>query len=198
MKKEFKVMQKETMYQGFFSLNLYQVQHTLFAGGWSDSLTRELFQRGNCVAVLLYDPDADKVVIIEQFRMGPVTQPDVRERAWLLEIVAGAIEAGETAEEVAYRESEEEAGCMVKEMQLINEFYTSPGGTSERISLFYGRINAEEVGGIHGLDAENEDILVSTVSSVEAYAMIEDGRIESAIPIIAIQWLALNKHKLRD
>ncbi|TXL00116.1 ADP-ribose diphosphatase [Methylococcaceae bacterium HT1] len=196
MKKEFKVIQQESMYQGFFSLNRYQVQHTLFAGGWSEVLTRELFQRGNCVAVLLYDPDVDKLVIIEQFRLGPMTQPEVTERAWLLEIVAGAIEEGETAEEVAYRESEEEAGCIVKEMHLINEFYTSPGGVSERISLFYGRIKADEVGGIHGLDEEHEDILVSTVSFDEAYAMIEDGRIESAIPIIAIQWLALNKHKL--
>ncbi|MCF7971349.1 MAG: NUDIX domain-containing protein [Methylococcaceae bacterium] len=196
MKKEFKVIAQEAMYQGFFSLNRYQVQHSLFAGGWSDILTRELFQRGNCVAVLLYDPDADKVVIIEQFRMGPMGQAEVRERAWLLEIVAGAIEVGETAEEVAYRESAEEAGCVVQEMRLINEFYTSPGGTSEKISLFYGRIDASEVGGIHGLDHEHEDILVYTVSFAEAYAMIEDGRIESAIPIIAIQWLALNKHKL--
>lgn len=198
MKKQFKVLKQETMYQGFFSLNRYQVQHSLFAGGNSEILTRELFQRGSCVAVLLYDPDADKVVIIEQFRMGPVGQPDRHEEAWLLEIVAGAIEQGETAEQVAYREAEEEAGCVVKEMRLINEFYTSPGGTSERISLFYGRVNAENVGGIHGLDHEHEDILVSTVSFAEAYAMIEDGRIESAIPIIAIQWLALNKHKLRD
>ncbi len=196
MKKEFKVIAQETMYQGFFSLNCYQVQHSLFAGGWSEVLTRELFQRGNCVAVLLYDPGADKVVIIEQFRMGPMGQADVREKAWLLEIVAGAIEEGETAEAVAYRESEEEAGCAVQEMRLINEFYTSPGGTSEKISLFYGRIDATAVGGIHGLDHEHEDILVSTVSFAEAYAMIEDGRIESAIPIIAIQWLALNKHKL--
>ncbi|WP_428355410.1 NUDIX domain-containing protein [Methyloprofundus sp.] len=198
MKKEFKVLQQETMYQGFFSLNRYQVQHTLFAGGQSEILSRELFQRGSCVAVLLYDPDADKLVIIEQFRMGPVGQPDKHDQAWLLEIVAGAIEEGETAEEVAYRESQEEAGCVVKEMHLINEFYTSPGGTSERIALFYGRIDATEVGGIHGLDHENEDILVSTVSFDEAYKMIEDGRIESAIPIIAIQWLALNKHKLHD
>jgi len=196
MKKECKVLDKQVMYDGFFSLNTYTVQHRLFAGGWSEVLTRELFQRGNCVAVLLYDPDADKVVIIEQFRMGPLGQPDSRVRAWLLEIVAGAIEPGETAEEVAFRESEEEAGCTVKKMHLINEFYTSPGGTSERISLFYGRIDANDIGGIHGLQDEHEDILVSTVSFDEAYQMIEEGRIESAIPIIAIQWLALNKHKL--
>ncbi len=196
MKKECKVLEQQVMYDGFFRLKTYTVQHRLFAGGWSAVLTRELFQRGNCVAVLLYDPDTDKIVIIEQFRMGPIGQPEGQKRAWLLEIVAGAIEIGETAREVAFRESEEEAGCTVKEMHLINEFYTSPGGTSERISLFYGRIDANNIGGIHGLQNEHEDILVSTVCFDEAYQMVQDGRIESAIPIIAIQWLALNKHQL--
>jgi len=193
MKKEFKIIDKEVMHAGFFRLNKYQVQHTLFAGGWSEVLTRELFERGNCVAVLLYDPDKDKVVIIEQFRLGPIDEPD---NAWMLEIVAGIIDAGETAEQVAYRESEEEAGCVVKKMHFINEFYTSPGGASEKISLFYGEVNADAIGGLHGLAHEHEDILVKTVDFEVAYQMIQDGRIESAIPIIAIQWLALNKHKL--
>jgi len=193
MKKEFKIIDKEVMHAGFFRLNKYQVQHTLFSGGWSEVLTRELFERGNCVAVLLYDPKKDKVVIIEQFRLGPIDEP---ENAWMLEIVAGIIDAGETAEQVAYREAEEEAGCVVKKMHFINEFYTSPGGASEKISLFYGEVNADTIGGLHGLAHEHEDILVKTVDFDMAYQMIQDGRIESAIPIIAIQWLALNKHKL--
>jgi len=193
MKKEFKIMAKEVMHDGFFSLNKYQIQHTLFAGGWSETLTRELFERGNCVAVLLYDPGADKVVIIEQFRLGPIDEP---ENAWMLEIVAGIIDEGETAEQVAFRESEEEAGCVVQKMHFINEFYTSPGGASEKISLFYGKINSDDIGGLHGLAHEHEDILVKTVSFNEAYQMVKEGKIESAIPIIAIQWLALNKHNL--
>jgi len=193
MKKEFKIIDKEVMHAGFFRLNKYQIQHTLFAGGWSEVLTRELFERGNCVAVLLYDPNKDKVVIIEQFRLGPIDEP---ENAWMLEIVAGIIDAGETAEQVAYREAEEEAGCVVKKMHFINEFYTSPGGASEKISLFYGEVNADAIGGLHGLAHEHEDILVKTVDFDMAYQMIQDGRIESAIPIIAIQWLALNKHNL--
>ena len=193
MKKEFKIINKEAMHAGFFRLTKYQIQHTLFAGGWSEVLTRELFERGNCIAVLLYDPIKDKVVIIEQFRLGPIDEP---ENAWMLEIVAGIIDAGETAEQVAYREAEEEAGCVVKKMHYINEFYTSPGGASEKISLFYGEVNADGIGGLHGLAHEHEDILVKTVDFEEAYQMIQDGRIESAIPIIAIQWLALNKHNL--
>ena len=195
MSKEFKIINKEILYSGFFRMEKYCLQHTLYAGGWSAAINRELFVRGSCVAVLLYDPERDKVVLIEQFRAGAILQPD---RAWLVEIVAGAIEEGETAIEVAYRESIEEAGCEIQELIVINEFYTTPGGASERITLFCGKIDSTKVGGIHGLDHEDEDIWVRSVDFDEAYRMIESNEIESAIPIIAIQWLALNKEKIRQ
>lgn len=195
MSKEFKIINKEILYSGFFRMEKYCLQHTLYAGGWSAAINRELFVRGSCVAVLLYDPERDKVVLIEQFRAGAILQPD---RAWLVEIVAGAIEEGETAIEVAYRESIEEAGCEIQELIVINEFYTTPGGASERITLFCGKIDSTKVGGIHGMDHEDEDIWVRSVDFDEAYRMVESNEIESAIPIIAIQWLALNKEKIRQ
>ena len=195
MKKQFEILDKEIVYPGFFRMEKYRLKHTLFAGGWSPEISRELFVRGSCVAVLLYDPHADKVVLIEQFRAGAILQPD---RAWLVEIVAGAIEAGETAEEVAYRESMEEAGCEILELMVINEFYTTPGCSAERITLFCGKIDSSQAGGIHGLDHEDEDILVRTVDFDEAYQMVENNVIESGIPIIAIQWLALNRQKLKQ
>ncbi len=194
MDKQFEILNKETVYQGFFRLEKYRLKHTLFGGGWSAEITRELFMRGSCVAVLLYDPDADKVVLIEQFRTGAILNPD---KTWLVEIVAGAIEEGETANEVAYREALEEAGCEIQQLMIINEFYTTPGGSSEWITLFCGKVDSTQVGGIHGLDHEDEDILVRAVDFDEAYRMLENGEIESAIPIIAIQWLALNKQRLR-
>ncbi len=193
MNKEFKIINKEILYSGFFRIEKYCLQHTLYGGGWSAEINRELFVRGSCVAVLLYDPERDKVVLIEQFRAGAILNPD---RAWLVEIVAGAIEENETAKEVAYRESIEEAGCDIQELIVINEFYTTPGGASERITLFCGKIDSSKVGGIHGLDHEDEDIWVRTVDFDEAYRMVENNEIESAIPIIAIQWLALNKEKI--
>jgi len=192
--KQFEILTKEIVYQGFFRVEKYRLKHTLFGGGWSAEITRELFMRGSCVAVLLYDPDADKVVLIEQFRAAATQNPD---RAWLMEIVAGAIEEGETAEEVAYRESREEAGCEIEQLMVINEFYTTPGAFSERITLFCGKVDSSQVGGIHGLDHEDEDILVRAVDFNEVYLMLENGVIESAIPIIAIQWLALNRQKLK-
>jgi ADP-ribose pyrophosphatase len=195
MKKQFEIIKKDVVYSGFYQMEKYSLKHTLFGGGWSGEIGRELFRRTNCVAVLLYDPDADKVVLIEQFRIGAAANTD---RAWLVEIVAGAIDEGETPEQVAHRESKEEAGCDILELTLINRFYTTPGGSSEKISLFYGRVDSTQVGGIHGLDHEDEDILVYTVSFSEAYRMLEEGEIESGIPIIAIQWLALNRQALRE
>ncbi|MDP1666848.1 MAG: NUDIX domain-containing protein [Methylobacter sp.] len=194
MDKQFEVLNKEIIYQGFFRVEKYRLKHTMFGGGWSSEITRELFMRGSCVAVLLYDPHADKVVLIEQFRTGAILNPD---KAWLVEIVAGAIEEGESAEEVAYRESLEEAGCEIQQLMVINEFYTTPGGSSEWITLFCGKVDSTQVGGIHGLDHEDEDILVRAVDFDEAYLMLENGDIESAIPIIAIQWLALNRQTLK-
>jgi len=194
MEKEFKIINRDVAYQGFFRLEKYQLQHTLFQGGWSEVITRELFMRGNCVAVLLYDPERDEVVLIEQFRAGAIFNP---ERAWLIEIVAGAIEEGETAAEVAVREAQEEAGCEIKQLTLINEFYTTPGGASERISLFLGLVDSSQVGGIHGLDHEHEDIRVSAVKFERVFQMLETQEIESGIPIIAIQWLYIHRDKVR-
>lgn len=195
MDKQFEILTKEIVYQGFFRVEKYRLKHAMFGGGWSAEISRELFMRGSCVAVLLYDPHADKVVLIEQFRTGAILNPD---KAWLVEIVAGAIEEGEIAEEVAYRESMEEAGCEIQQLMIINEFYTTPGGSSEWITLFCGKVDSTQVGGIHGLDHEDEDILVRAVDFDEAYLMLENGEIESAIPIIAIQWLALNRQKLKQ
>jgi ADP-ribose pyrophosphatase len=195
MTKEFTIINETTPYQGFFSIKEVELKHTLFNGGWSRPIKRELFHRGNCVAVLLYDPIRDEVVIIEQFRIGAV---QLGEQAWLLEIVAGAIEPGEAAEEVAYRESIEEAGCEILELIKINDFFTSPGGTSELLSLFYGKINSQNIGGIHGLDEEDEDISVTTMKFEDVYQLLLEGKILSAIPIIAIQWLYINRDKLRQ
>ncbi|MDD1608637.1 MAG: NUDIX domain-containing protein [Methylococcaceae bacterium] len=194
MNKQFVIHKKENVYSGFFRLEKYWLTHTLYAGGWSEEICRELFVRGRCVAVLLYDPHTDKVVLIEQFRVGAILDPD---KAWLIEIVAGAIEEGETAVDVAHREALEEAGCEIQELMVINEFYTTPGGMAERITLFCGKVDSTKIReGIHGLAEEQEDILVRTVDFAEAYRMVESNEIDSAIPILAIQWLALNKHKL--
>jgi ADP-ribose pyrophosphatase len=191
--KKYELIDKETVYNGFFRLEEYTFRHTLYRGGWSKPVKRELFRRGNCVAVLLYDPDRDEVVMIEQFRVGAVLHSAT---PWLLEIVAGAIEEGESAEQVAYRETLEEAGCEILELREIMQFYTTPGGASERITLYYGRVDSRAVGGVYGLAEEDEDIHVSTLKAAEVFELLANGKIESGIPIIAIQWLYMHHAEL--
>jgi ADP-ribose pyrophosphatase len=107
------VLSRETAYRGFFSLEKLTLRHGLFGGGMSPPITRELIEKGDVSAVLLYDPALDRVVLIEQFRVGALRDPD---GPWMMEVVAGLIEAGESAEDVARREAMEEAGCAVLEL----------------------------------------------------------------------------------
>jgi ADP-ribose pyrophosphatase len=194
--KQFEIINEKNNYDGFFKLSTLTLRHSLYQGGWSETISRELFHRGNCVAVLLYDPQRDEIVIIEQFRVGALQLED--ERCWLLEIVAGTIEEGETAAEVAYRESIEEAGCEIQELIKVMDFFTSPGGTSELLTLYCGKVDTSNIGGFHGLADEHEDIKVSTVSFTEACKLLEQNKIISAIPIIAVQWLIMNRESLKQ
>ena len=195
MSKGVEILQQQSVYSGFFRLERYTIKHTLFAGGWSRPISRELFRRNDCVAVLLYDPQRDAVVMLEQFRIGAILH---EHEPWLLEIVAGAIEEGETAREVACRESLEEAGCEVLELEEIMQFYTTPGGSSERITLYYAQVDSSQLGGVHGLVAEDEDILVSVIPAEQVFQLLTERKIVSAIPILALQWLYIHRSRLRQ
>jgi len=194
MSKVFEVIEESPIYRGFFSLSQFRLRHTLYGGGWSRPLVRELFHRGRCVAVIPYDPATDRVVLIEQFRIGALSDKAV---PWLVEIVAGAIEPGESPEAVARRESMEEAGCLLGELIQIGEFYTTPGGCSEKVSVFCGLVEGDVKDGVYGLVEEDEDIRVLVISLDEVLAWLDRGIIDSAIPALALQWLSLNRESLR-
>jgi len=193
-KLEFKFLNQALSYSGFFKLSRYQLQHRRYDGTWSQPLARELFERGHAAAILPYDPIADKIILIEQFRIGAIHSGN---SAWLTEIVAGIIEPGETPEQVVHREALEEAGCQIIDMEKIYTCFVSPGGTSETITLYCGCVDATDIGGIHGCSEEGEDIRVFTCPFSEALTMVENGQINSASPIMAIQWLSLNRERLR-
>ncbi len=189
----YELIDSQDCYQGFFHLRRYRLRHSQFAGGWSPVLTRELLHRGHAAAVLLYDPDLDSVVLVEQFRIGAIEQPD---GPWLTELVAGYVEEGESADDVVRRESLEEAGCTVSEVIPIHEYLVTPGGSIERMSLFCGRVKAPKDGAVHGVAEEGEDIRVCVVSVDEALNRLHAGKIPSATPIIALQWLELHREEL--
>lgn len=189
------IIDRKTAYQGFFRIERYRLRHALFAGGTGPELDRELFERGHSVAVLPYDPHRDEVVLVEQFRIGAL---DNTRGPWLIELIAGMLEAGETPDAVARREAIEEADCNLGELIPICEYYVSPGGSSERVALFCAQANSEGLGGIHGLEDEGEDIRVQVFSFEAAMDMVKRNIIDSAAPIIALQWLAANRERVRD
>lgn len=188
------VIKKTSLYQGFFRLFALDLKHELFAGGESPTLRRELLNRGHAVAVLPYDPERDEVVMIEQFRVGAMEDPS---GPWLMEIIAGFQEPDEKPEAVARREAMEEAGCTLTELIPLHRYYSTPGSSTEQIHLYLGRTDTSKLGGIHGLAHEGEDIRVQLLPSDSAFAWLDQGRIDSAMPIIALQWFRLNRQAIR-
>ena len=187
------IRERKVVYDGFFRLEQYRLRHRLFSGEWSGEMLREVFERGDSACVLPYDPALDQVVLVQQFRAAALAAPH---GAWLIELVAGIIGEGEDAEGVARRETVEEAGCEVAELIPICDYYPSPGGSSERVTLFCGRVDSGDVGGVHGLQGDGEDIRVQVMSFAEALDAIGK-RLDSSPAIIALQWLALNRESVR-
>ncbi len=193
-KTDVEVLAKETVFQGYFRVDRYRLRHRTFAGGWSEEMVREVFERGHAVVVLLYDPDRDAVALIEQFRPGAYA---AGWHPWLMECVAGIIEDGEDPDDVARRETKEEAGAEPTDMIHIGDYLVTAGGSSESCKLYCARVDSSTISGLHGLAHEGEDIRVEVVSAAEALAMVRDGRVNNAMAALAIQWLTLDKDALR-
>jgi ADP-ribose diphosphatase len=190
------ILDRETAYQGFFRIDRYRLRHRLHAGGWSAEVTREVFERGTAVGLLLYDPERDAVVLVEQFRLAAHLAGF---SSWQLEIVAGIVDhAGESETDLARREAQEEAGLAVDgELLPVHRFLTSPGGTTEAVAVFCGRVDSRDARGVHGLAVEHEDIKVVVKTYAEAMALLRAGKIENVFTMLALYWLAANRAMLR-
>jgi ADP-ribose pyrophosphatase len=189
------ITERETVYRGFFRIDHFLLRHRLFAGGWSAELSREVFLRHDAAGILLYDPQRDELVLIEQFRLAAHLAGFA---AWQLEIVAGIIDRERDAERVVRDEAVEEAGVVVAgDILPIHRFLPSPGGSTETVALFCGRVDARGASGVHGLPDEGEDIRVRVVPWREAAALIRRDAIENAFTLIALYWLKANRARLR-
>jgi len=190
-----RVLEEQTAWSGHFTVRRLTLQHRRFDGGWSDPLVREVFERGDAVGVLPYDPRTDRLVMIEQFRPGAMRGDD---SPWMLELIAGVVEPGESDEEVVHREAMEEAGCELSELVPIATVLPSAGACTEQVRLFCGRVSSASIGGIHGLQEEGEDILVHSVSREDALQLLADDRIPNGHTLIALQWLYIHGESLRE
>ncbi|MFN3880146.1 MAG: NUDIX domain-containing protein [Nitrincola lacisaponensis] len=182
------VEEDRCVFQGFFRMHELRIRHARFQGG-DLTVTREMFRRGDAVAVLLFDPRKEALVLIEQFRPGALAAPG---GPWLLELVAGMIEADETPEGVAERETLEEAGLHVTGLQPILGYLPSPGGMDEWIHLLYGFVDASNAEGLQGLADEGEDIRVHCLPVADVFELLRKGQLNNAAILIAVQWLQLN------
>lgn len=188
------VLKHETLYDGWSRLHRYTYRHRLSDGSWTRPFTREVYDRGSAAAVLLYDPDADRVVLVEQFRPGAHAAGLA---PWQLEPVGGMVERGEDPAEVVRREALEEAGCPIIELIHAFDYMPSVASYQSPIHLFCGRVDAARAGGIHGRADEDEETRVVVLTAAAAFAAVKERPIVSSGGLLALQWLQLNHTWLR-
>jgi ADP-ribose pyrophosphatase len=189
------ILDRKSTVAGRYRVDRYRLRHRMFGGGWSEPVERDVLERGHAAALLPYDPIADAVVLVEQFRIGAFAAGLA---PWMLEVVAGLIEVDETdPEAVARRESMEECGCRVGAIERIAVYQPSPGVSSETLHLFCGRIDSREAPRHAGLIEEGEDLRVHVWPWSKARRALDQGVFTNAATLIALHWLARRRPSLR-
>lgn len=189
------VIKREELYKRFFRVEKIVLRHKLFDGGWGKEIGRELFERGEAVAIVLYDPINHLIGMVEQFRVGALAEAT---GPWLFEVVAGMVEAGEQPEEVARRELLEEANISPRRLEYICNFLSSPGGSDEKLYLYCGICDLANAGGVFGLEEEGEDILFHALPADDVFAQLYSGKFNNAAALICLQWLQVNYTRLQS
>ncbi len=195
--KDVTIHQQQRLFKKHFALDEYAVSYKKFSGGETPVLLREVFERDqDAVAILPYDAKSDEVVLIEQFRPGALKDPV---SPWLIEIVAGLIDYGEHEIDAAMRELNEEAHFNVTadKLHYLTSVYPSPGGISERVSVYIANVDAGHIDALGGLDSENEDIRIFKLKAQDAFAACKSGRICNCAALVALLNLQLMHQELR-
>ena len=189
MNPKFKIINKKSIYSGFFKMNEITLKYKKYDGSWSNNIKRELFGGAQVSAVLPYDPIKKEIVLLQQFRPGTISK---NVNNYLNEIVAGIIDPGENPETTAKRECLEETGCHVKKLIPIQGYFPAPGSSESFYHLFLGEIETFEGQRIMGLKSENEDILVQSFTLDEVRKKMKNNEIINGLALIALQWFFLN------
>jgi ADP-ribose pyrophosphatase len=182
-------------FKRFLRIDVVRFRHRLFAGEWGAARTFDILRRGEAAAVVLYDPERDAVVLIEQFRLPALLAGS---SPWQLEVVAGLVDGDEPPEAVARRETTGETGLSpIGEPVFIQRYLPSSGGSDEAVALYCARVDATAAGGVHGSAQEGEDIrtVVKTVAEIEA--LLDEGAIENGHTLVALYWLVRHRDRLR-
>lgn len=194
---EVEVGAQEPSHSGFFALDLWHLAHRRFDGTMSPSLVREVFVAGDAVTVLPYDPVRDRVLLVEQVRMGPLGRGDPL--PWQLEAIAGRIDPGETPEEAARREAVEEAGLVLGALEKVAEYYPTPGAVTEYLYSYVALCDLPDgVAGVFGAAEEAEDIRGHLVEFDRLVEVMAAGEIGNAPLLLTVSWLQRERARLRS
>ena len=189
------IAQTQTVSARHLRIDTFGFRHRLFSGEWSAEREYDVLRRGQAVAIVLYDPDRNAVVLVEQFRLPALLAGS---SPWQLEVAAGLIDTDETPEAVAVRETREETGlALIGELIPIQRYLSSAGNSDEGIVLFCGRVDSTAAAGVHGLPEEHEDIRVVVKTLAEVEALLDTGAVESGHTLIGLCWLLRHRDHLR-
>ena len=184
-------------YANYFALDEYDLQHERFDGQMTRPATRAVFLAADAALVLPYDPVRDRVMVVEQMRVGPMARGDGA--CWQYEPIAGRLDPGEAAEEAVRREAQEEAGLVLGALYPVAESYASPGNSSEFYYSFLGLADLpDESAGTGGLEAENEDIRSRLMSFDALMTLCDDQQIANTPLVMIAYWLARHRDRLRS
>lgn len=183
----FTIESREHVFKGFIQVEKVSLRYRLFnQEQYSRTLARELIQRKEAAGVLLYSPTQQKIGLIEQFRIGAIDDVD---SAWQLEVIAGVLDGQESPESCIRRESLEESGCAIDQLQHLFSFYPSAGACSELFHLYVAQAELPEQGGIFGVAGEGENIQLHLFHYADLAPLLRSGRLANAPVIMALQWL---------
>lgn len=196
-KNRIEIIRKKNLYKKFFCADEYVFRIPKYNGEMSREFTREVLDRGTAAGILLYDPKLDKIVIVEQFRCGAYLNGDY---PWIMECVAGINDRkGEDLKDVVIREAFEEAGAKIADKNDIVEmltYYTSPGGTTETITLYCAKVDSTTLPEFAGLDCECEDIKIKAIDYDQCVQYLNENKFNNGLMIISMQWLMIHKTEL--
>lgn len=193
---EVKIQSREYLFRGFIQVEKVSLQHRLFnQTEYTPILQRELIHRPEAAGVLIYDDAQQKFALIEQFRVGAM---DDSNSAWQLEIIAGVLDGDESPESCIRRESLEESGCEIDELEHLFSFYPSAGACSELFHLYSAQAHLPEQGGVFGMPNEGENIQLHLIDYSEVTHLLTNGRLRNAPVIMGLQWLQQHIKTIRN
>jgi ADP-ribose pyrophosphatase len=193
--KKVEIIEEKTIHDGFLKVIQAKLRYENFNGSWVEPSPLEKIERGDSVAALIWNKDTSKVVLVEQFRY-PAYKPEKLGTGWITEVAAGVIEKDEEPQETVKRELIEEIGYKVEALEHIGDFYVSPGGSTEKIFLYYAEVrNIDKVAKGGGVKQENEDIRNLEYPWEKILRMLDNNEFNDAKTIIALMWLKSRREK---